>query len=98
MCFRVFQLKQYHHFLFNLFLGPSVLDVFNTLLRHLRLSVDSAPADGPRANDERHFQESIINTIGEFASGVWEFEVDIQVNRVLCVNEVECNPHLVICK
>ena len=44
--------------------GPSVLDVFNTLLRHLRISVDSAPTEGPKAVDERNFQEAIVNTIG----------------------------------
>jgi len=38
--------------------GPSVLDVFNTLLRHLRLSVESA-------HDERNFQEAIVNTVGQ---------------------------------
>lgn len=44
--------------------GPSVLEVFNTLLRHLRISVDTVLVEGQRANDERHFQEAIINTIG----------------------------------
>jgi len=44
--------------------GPSVLEVFNTLLRHLRLSVENAPSNGPRARDERNFQEAIVNTVG----------------------------------
>jgi hypothetical protein len=42
------------------FLGPSVLEVFNTLLRHLRISIDSI-----QAADEKRFQEAIINTIGK---------------------------------
>jgi len=41
-----------------------VLEVFNTLLRHLRLSVENAPSSGPRAHDERNFQEAIVNTVG----------------------------------
>jgi len=45
--------------------GPSVLEVFNTLLRHLRLSVENAPSNGPRAHDERNFQEAIVNTVGQ---------------------------------
>jgi len=49
-----------------LFKGPSVLEVFNTLLRHLRLSVESAPSSGPRARDERNFQEAIVNTVGQW--------------------------------
>jgi hypothetical protein len=55
-------------------IGPSVLEVFNTLLRHLRLSVDNAPTDGQRANDERHFQEAIVNTIGEFANNLPDYQ------------------------
>ena len=44
--------------------GPSVLDVFNTLLKHLRVSVDADPR-GVAYNDEKNFQEAVINTIGE---------------------------------
>ena len=50
----------------NLFLtGPSVLEVFNTLLRHLRVSVDYKHSDPQRMNDEKNFQEAVINTIGK---------------------------------
>lgn len=38
-----------------------MLEVFNTLLRHLRLSVENAPSNG---HDERKFQEAIVNTVG----------------------------------
>lgn len=46
-------------------IGPSVLEVFNTLLRHLRVSVDTESDNPQRMNDEKNFQEAIINTIGE---------------------------------
>ena len=39
------------------------MEVFNTLLRHLRISVDKNVA-GPNLADEKNFQEAIINTIG----------------------------------
>ncbi|XP_041483898.1 protein EFR3 homolog B-like isoform X1 [Lytechinus variegatus] len=61
--------------------GTSVLEVFNTLLRHLRSSVDkrlSGHTPSPKPNrqakqdvDERQealFEEAIIDTIGAFAS------------------------------
>ena len=47
------------------FPGPSVLEVFNTLLRHLRVSVDYKYSDPQRMNDEKNFQEAVINTIGK---------------------------------
>ena len=50
--------------MFN-FSGPSVLEVFNTLLRHLRVSVDYKHSDPQRMNDEKNFQEAVINTIGK---------------------------------
>ncbi|XP_070556875.1 protein EFR3 homolog B-like isoform X2 [Ptychodera flava] len=61
-------------------IGPSVLEVFNTLLRHLRLSVDArlsqrraSKAPMKRASyldEEQHtrFEDAIINTIGTFAT------------------------------
>ncbi|NWW75405.1 EFR3B protein, partial [Climacteris rufus] len=54
--------------------GPTVLEVFNTLLRQLRLSIDSALAGSSGAasrkipeQQERMFQEAVIKTIGSFA-------------------------------
>lgn len=47
------------------FSGPSVLDVFNTLLRHLRISVDNKSEDTVQRNMEKKFEEAIINTIGK---------------------------------
>ena len=46
--------------------GPSVLEVFNTLLRHLRVSVDNKHSDPQRIDDEKNFQEAVINTIGKW--------------------------------
>ncbi|MEE6477136.1 hypothetical protein FKM82_011369 [Ascaphus truei] len=59
-------------------LGPTVLEMFNTLLRQLRLSIDyeltgsydSALNIGTKIikeHEERMFQESVIRTIGSFA-------------------------------
>lgn len=58
-----------------------MLEVFNTLLKHLRMSVDFELGDGSRRNsscsassvrgresDERIVQNAIIQTIGEAAS------------------------------
>jgi hypothetical protein len=40
------------------------LDVFNTLLRHLKISVDNKSSDGEKRNMEKKFEEAVINTIG----------------------------------
>lgn len=52
-------------------IGPAVLEVFNTLLRHLRSSVD-ARFDSKLSNscdeDEKVFEESLVSTTGAFAS------------------------------
>lgn len=63
------------------FAGPTVLEVFNTLLKHLRLSVEFEADDlqggsvgsaslntGPRDSDEKIVQNAIIQTIGEHTS------------------------------
>ncbi|XP_061289111.1 protein EFR3 homolog B isoform X3 [Bos indicus] len=59
--------------------GPTVLEMFNTLLRQLRLSIDyvlTGSYDGAislgtkiiKEHEERMFQEAVIKTIGSFAS------------------------------
>ncbi|XP_025049854.1 protein EFR3 homolog B isoform X3 [Alligator sinensis] len=59
--------------------GPTVLEVFNTLLRQLRLSIDyeltgsydcaiSIGTKIIKEHEERMFQEAVIKTIGTFAS------------------------------
>ncbi|XP_068867983.1 protein EFR3 homolog B [Aphelocoma coerulescens] len=56
--------------------GPTVLEVFNTLLRQLRLSIDhglsgssegGAAARKTKEHEERMFQEAVIKTIGSFS-------------------------------
>ena len=54
--------------------GPSVLEVFNTLLRHLRFSVDYESNDPVRQQDEENFQEAVINTIGDFANNLPDYQ------------------------
>ncbi|KAK2183320.1 hypothetical protein NP493_315g01029 [Ridgeia piscesae] len=53
--------------------GPSVLEVFNTLLKHLRISVDK-DISATQSPDEKNFQEAIINTIGEFAKNLPDYQ------------------------
>ncbi|XP_023780130.1 protein EFR3 homolog B-like [Cyanistes caeruleus] len=54
--------------------GPTVLEVFNTLLRQLRLSAELSsqlspgPGSEPRLRQERLLQEAVIKTIGSFSS------------------------------
>uniref|UniRef100_A0A8C9TAC6 EFR3 homolog B n=2 Tax=Scleropages formosus TaxID=113540 RepID=A0A8C9TAC6_SCLFO len=59
-------------------IGPTVLEVFNTLLRQLRLSVDyeltgfydscGCASSKVQEHEERQLQEAVIKTIGSFAS------------------------------
>lgn len=44
--------------------GPSVLEIINSLLRHLQSSVGHGQN---RQNDEYLYQEALINALGEFA-------------------------------
>jgi hypothetical protein len=55
-------------------IGPSVLDVFNTLLRHLRISVECDTASSEDTSEEKYFQEAIIMTIGEFANNLPDYQ------------------------
>ncbi|XP_074622278.1 protein EFR3 homolog B-like [Acropora palmata] len=63
-------------------IGPTVLEVFNTLLRHLRSSVDarfqtSAKSGSGHENDgkdEREFEESLVCTVGAFAAVLPDFQ------------------------
>lgn len=62
--------------------GPTVLEVFNTLLRQLRLSIDYALTGSYdcaagvstkiiKEHEERMFQEAVIKTIGGVSCGAW---------------------------
>ncbi|XP_035987235.1 protein EFR3 homolog A isoform X5 [Fundulus heteroclitus] len=71
----------------NLWLGPTVLEVFNTLLKHLRMSVDFELGESFRRNssssvssvrgkesDERIVQNAIIQTIGFFGGNLPDYQ------------------------
>lgn len=55
-------------------IGPSVLDVFNSLLKHLRISVDNKSSEENQRNKEKKFEEAVINTIGEFANNLPDYQ------------------------
>ena len=60
-------------------IGPAVLEVFNTLLRHLRSSVEARfkttnAADPSNDDDEREFEESLVQTVGAFAAVLPDFQ------------------------
>ncbi|KAK5920122.1 hypothetical protein CgunFtcFv8_023962 [Champsocephalus gunnari] len=67
--------------------GPTVLEVFNTLLKHLRMSVDFETGEGLRRNssssvssgrskesEERIVQNAIIQTIGFFGGNLPDYQ------------------------
>lgn len=54
--------------------GPSVLEVFNNLLRHLRISIDRKSVDLNQRNEEIKFEDVIVNTIGEFANNLPDYQ------------------------
>jgi len=60
--------------------GPSVLEVFNSLLRHLRVSVEYTANSEQEQTDNTRFQESIINTIGTSA----QLYVCLSVRILIC--------------
>uniref|UniRef100_A0A5F4VWU1 Protein EFR3 homolog A n=1 Tax=Callithrix jacchus TaxID=9483 RepID=A0A5F4VWU1_CALJA len=68
-------------------IGPTVLEVFNTLLKHLRLSVEFEADDlqggsvgsanlntSSKDNDEKIVQNAIIQTIGFFGSNLPDYQ------------------------
>lgn len=64
----------------NSSIGPAVLEVFNTLLRHLRTSVDARFQSGRVSDsdddddDEKEFEESLVSTVGAFAAVLPDFQ------------------------
>ncbi|XP_039671857.1 protein EFR3 homolog A isoform X4 [Perca fluviatilis] len=71
----------------RLWLGPTVLEVFNTLLKHLRMSVDFELGESSRRNsstsvssgrgkesEERIVQNAIIQTIGFFGGNLPDYQ------------------------
>ncbi|RWS23938.1 protein EFR3 B-like protein, partial [Leptotrombidium deliense] len=55
-------------------IGPSVLEIINSLLNHLRNSIHNCREDSKNTEDERLFQETVINTLGEFANNLPDFQ------------------------
>ncbi|KAG8198928.1 hypothetical protein JTE90_015136 [Oedothorax gibbosus] len=55
-------------------IGPSVLEIFNSLLNHLRHSIDIRTTKEADLMDEKHFQDCVINTLGEFANNLPDFQ------------------------
>lgn len=58
-------------------IGPAVLQVFNTLLHHLRFSVDTRfISEMSKSGDEneKEFEESLVTTIGAFAALLPDFQ------------------------
>ncbi|GAB1299408.1 Protein EFR3 homolog A [Apodemus speciosus] len=66
-------------------IGPTVLEVFNTLLKHLRLSVELEASDSQKGsvgsvtlsskdNDEKIVQNAVIQTIGFFGSNLPDYQ------------------------
>lgn len=61
-------------------IGPAVLEVFNTLLRHLRTSVDArfqsgrVSDSGDDGDHEKEFEESLVRTVGAFAAVLPDFQ------------------------
>ncbi|KAK3734811.1 hypothetical protein QZH41_001042 [Actinostola sp. cb2023] len=58
-------------------IGPAVLEVFSTLLRHLRSSVDvrfTSKLSKSCDEDEKDFEESLVTTIGAFAALLPDFQ------------------------
>ena len=53
------------------FSGPSVLEIINSLLSHLRVSVTRNPSS---SNDEQIYQDTLINALGEFANHLPDYQ------------------------
>lgn len=55
-------------------IGPSVHLTINSLLNHLRNSIHNCENDSESADDEKRFQESVINTLAEFVNNLPDFQ------------------------
>ncbi|XP_054722243.1 protein EFR3 homolog B-like [Uloborus diversus] len=55
-------------------IGPSVLEIFNSLLNHLRHSIEIRTTNERDVMNEKHFQDCVINTLGEFANNLPDFQ------------------------
>lgn len=53
-----------------MFIGPSVLEIINSLLSHLRDSVKNEASK----EEEKQYQEALINALGEFANHLPDYQ------------------------
>lgn len=61
-------------------IGPSILDVFNNLIKHLSISLDNKSSDEQQRSWEKKFEDDLINTIGEFANNLPDYQkIEIMV-------------------
>ncbi|XP_037085825.1 LOW QUALITY PROTEIN: protein EFR3 homolog cmp44E-like [Pollicipes pollicipes] len=56
--------------------GPSVLEIINSVLSHLRQSVTTNRSAGTQKDqrNERQYQEALINALGEFANNLPDYQ------------------------
>ncbi|XP_054157072.1 protein EFR3 homolog B-like isoform X2 [Oppia nitens] len=54
-------------------IGPSVLEMINSLLHHLRTSISNIQEMG-YADEEELFQKTVIDTLGEFANNLPDYQ------------------------
>ncbi|KAK6622564.1 hypothetical protein RUM44_002376 [Polyplax serrata] len=54
--------------------GPSVLEIINSLLTHLRTSVSSPSKQKRQETEEKLYQEALINALGEFANHLPDYQ------------------------
>ncbi|KAM3719448.1 Protein EFR3 [Dirofilaria immitis] len=56
-------------------IGPSLIGIFNSLLKHLRRSVEfQQTEDCPSVDQEKIYQESLINTMGDYAYALPDYQ------------------------
>ncbi|XP_044006270.1 protein EFR3 homolog cmp44E isoform X2 [Aphidius gifuensis] len=72
--------------------GPSVLDIINSLLSHLRISVTRNQTS---TNDEQLYQEALINALGEFANHLPDYQ-KIEIMMFIMSKVPYCQPDRII--
>uniref|UniRef100_F1KW28 Protein EFR3 n=1 Tax=Ascaris suum TaxID=6253 RepID=F1KW28_ASCSU len=56
-------------------IGPSLLGIFNSLLKHLRQSVEFQQSkDCPSVEQEKIYQETLINAMGDYANALPDYQ------------------------
>ncbi|KAI1297895.1 Protein EFR3 -like protein B [Halotydeus destructor] len=55
-------------------IGPTVLEIINSLLKHLRSSINNSLDNSKTVGGEHQFQETVINALGEFANNLPDYQ------------------------